>query len=96
MLVVRHESDAVARERFKEIEGEPTGIKVLTGIGEAARRFVKKAASGDPIYSAEAIKGRYSVVLFNSKVSLGSATVGPVCNEDELEKLLGRVVKRLP
>jgi hypothetical protein len=41
------------------------------------------------------LKGRFSVLVFNSKVTLGSATIGPVCDEAELEKLLARVVKRV-
>lgn len=96
VLVVRHESEATAKERFKDVEGEPREIKAISGIGDVARRFVKKAASGDPIYNVEAVKGRFSVLVFNSKVTLGGTTIGPVCDHEELEKLLARVVKRLP
>ena len=61
-----------------------------------ARSYIKKGASGDPIYTVEAVKGQFNVVVFNPKITVGGQTIGPVCDEAALAKLLGVVMKRIP
>ncbi|MDC3954096.1 hypothetical protein [Polyangium jinanense] len=96
LLVVRHGSDAEAKERYKDIEGEVSGIEAISGLGDIARRYVKKGAGGHPIFNVEVVKGRFDVQVFNPKITLGDTTVGPVCDHAGLEKLLAKAVTRLP
>ncbi|MDC0747416.1 hypothetical protein [Polyangium mundeleinium] len=96
LLVVRQASDAEAKDRFKDIEGEVSGIEAISGLGDVARRYVKKGAGGHPIFNVEVVKGRFDVQVFNPKITLGDTTVGPVCDHAGLEKLLAKAVTRLP
>jgi len=99
MLILRHGDAGEAKERFTSIAGDIAAMpefKAVKGLGDMARRYAKKGASGDPIYTIEAVKGRFDVLLFNPKVTLGQTTVGPVCDLDKLEKLAAKVVGRIP
>jgi len=96
LSVVRLASDVEAKERFKDIEGEVSGLESVSGLGDVARRFVKKGAGGHPIFHVEVVKGRFDVQVFNPKITLGPTTVGPVCDHAGLEKLVAKAITRLP
>lgn len=99
MLIVRHASAADAKERFDATGTDLAALpdfKAVTGLGDLARRYAKPGASGDPIYSVEAVKGRFDVLVFNPKVTLGPTTIGPACDLDKLEKLAAKVVAKIP
>jgi hypothetical protein len=97
-LIVRHDSAAEAKERFNETEAEfakMNDYKRIEGLGDVARRYAKQGASGDPIYSVDAVKDRFDVLVFSPKVTVGGTAVGPVCDLDKLEKLVGKMVGRV-
>jgi len=96
LFIARHPSGDEAKERYKEIEGDVSGVAVIAGLGDLARRYVKKGASGDPIYNVEAVKGRFDLRVFGPKITIGQTTVGPVCDDAGLEKLAKKALERLP
>lgn len=97
LIVVRHASDAEAKERYQtDFKVELSKPDVVADAGDLARFFLKKGVSGDPILTAEAVKGRFNVTLFNPKVTVGGQTVGPVCEEKPLGKLLVQALSHIP
>lgn len=97
LIVMRHGSEDEAKERyFKDFVVELSKPEPIKGIVGASRFFLKKGASGDPILTSEALKGRFNVTLFNPKITVGSQTVGPVCEHEALDKLLVKVLERMP
>lgn len=99
-LVIRHGTPEEAKERFLSTAQEVsslTDFKAVDKIGDSARRYVKNTAvTGDPMYTVEAVKGRFEVQIFNPKITVGGAPVGPVCSLDQLERLLAIQLGRLP
>jgi hypothetical protein len=93
--VVRHGSPADALERYKEFTVESSKPEPIEGL-EQARRYEKKGASGDPIFAADAVKGRFVVSVFNPKITVGGQTIGPVCDSSELAKLMPAILERFP
>lgn len=99
-VVIRHGTPEEARERFLSTAQEVSSLadfKAVDKIGDSARRYVKKTAvSGDPMYTVEAVKGRFEVQIFNPKITVGAEAVGPVCSLDQLQRLLAIELGRLP
>jgi len=97
LIVLRHSSEEEAKDRYSKdfvVElSKPEPVKDVTGL---SRFFLKKGVSGDPILTSEAVKGRFNVTLFNPKVTVGGQTVGPVCQQEALGKLLVKVLERMP
>ncbi|MBK9266528.1 MAG: hypothetical protein IPM54_42915 [Polyangiaceae bacterium] len=97
VLIVRHANSTEATERYyQETKAELSKPEPIKDVGDLARRYVKRGVSGDPIYTVEAVKGQFNVSVFNPKITLGAQTVGPVCDEAALEKLLAVAIKRIP
>lgn len=97
LIVVRHASDEEAKERYsKDFTVELSKPDVVADAPGLARFFLKKGVSGDPILTAEAVKGRFNVTLFNPKVTVGGQTVGPVCEEKPIGKLLVQALSQIP
>lgn len=97
LIVVRHGSDTEAQERYRtDFKVELSKPDVVPGAGDFARFFLKKGVSGDPILTAEAVKGRFNVTVFNPKVTVGGQTVGPVCEAEGLGKVLVQALGRIP
>jgi len=98
LIVMRHANAAEAKERYStDFKLELSKPDVVDGIPVgSARFFLKKGVSGDPILTAEAIKDRFNVTVFNPKVTVGGQTVGPVCDEKPLGKLLVKALERIP
>jgi hypothetical protein len=99
-VVIRHGSPDEAKERFLSTALEVSSLadfKAIDRLGDSARRYVKKTAvTEDPMYTVEAVKGRFEVQIFNPKITAGGQSVGPVCSLDQLERLLAIQLGRLP
>ncbi len=95
LSVVRHGSAADALDRYKEFTVDSSKPEPIEGL-EQARRYEKKGASGDPIFAADAVKDRFIVSVFNPKITVGGQTIGPVCDSNELAKLMPEILKRVP
>jgi hypothetical protein len=97
LIVLRHSSEDEAKERYaKDFVVDLSKPDVVKGVTGLARFYLKKGVSGDPILTSEAVKGRFNVTLFNPKVTVGGQTVGPVCEQEGLGKLLVKVLERMP
>lgn len=97
LIVQRHTDDAEAKDRyFKDFKAELSKPEPIEGIEVASRYYEKRGVSGDPILTAEAIKGRFNVTIFNPKVTVGGQTVGPVCDHKALGKVLKKVLENVP
>lgn len=100
LIVMRHGSEDEAKDRYSKdfvVElSKPEPVEGFTGPLGSSRFFLKKGASGDPILTSEALKGRFNVTLFNPKITVGGQTVGPVCEHKALDKLLVKVLERMP
>lgn len=95
LSVVRHASNAEALERYRDFTVTSSKPEPIDGI-EVARRYEKKGASGDPIYAADAVKDRFVVSVFNPMITIGGQTIGPVCDYEELAKLMSGIIKHVP
>lgn len=97
LIVVRHANAAEAKDRYStDFKLELSKPEPVEGAGDPARFFLKKGVSGDPILTVEAIKERFNVTLFNPKVTVGGQTVGPVCDQKALGKLLVKALEHIP
>lgn len=99
MRIVRHASAGEAKERF-EIKGEVIadmpGYKALTGLGDMARRYIKRRWGGYDDLSVECVKGRFDVLVLSVEDHGGPLAMGPSCSIDQLEKIAAKVVAKLP
>lgn len=97
LIVLRHASVEEAKERYyKDFTVELSKPEPVENAGDISRFFLKRGVSGDPILTAEAVKGRFNVTLFNPKVTVGGQTVGPVCEQKGLGQLLVKALERVP
>jgi hypothetical protein len=97
VIVLRHADSAEAKDRyFKDFKVELSKPEPIDGIADTSRYYEKKGASGDPILTAEAIKERFNVTVFNPKITVGGQTVGPVCDQKALGKVLKKLLEHIP
>jgi hypothetical protein len=96
LIVLRHASADEAKERYsKDFTVELSKPERVEGAGDLSHFFLKKGVSGDPILTVEAVKERFNVTLFNPKVTVGGQTVGPVCDQKALGKLLVKALEHI-
>lgn len=97
VIIQRHADAAEAKDRyFKDFKVELSKPEPIEGAGELARYFEKRGVSGDPILTAEAVKERFNVTVFNPKVTVGGQTVGPVCDQKALGNVIKKVLEHIP
>jgi hypothetical protein len=97
VIVLRYTDSAEAKDRYdKDFKVELSKPEPIEGVGDLSRYFEKKGVSGDPILTAEAIKERFNVTVFNPKITVGGQTVGPVCDQKALGKVLGKILQQIP
>jgi hypothetical protein len=73
-------------DQGKSRKEEPE-FKALSGVGDAARRFVSITLTGDLNHTIEVIKGPLTLKAFTPKVTSNNRDLAPFCTLDQLEAL---------
>jgi hypothetical protein len=96
VIVLRYANNTEAKDRYdQDFKVDLSKPEPIEGVGDVSRYFVKTGVGGSPILTAEAVKDRFKVTVFNPKITVGGQTIGPVCDQKGLGKVLAKVLTHI-